>query len=41
MDIDPAAVLAVISDQAVRIAALTAENAQLRAALAQATTPAE
>jgi len=32
--IDPAAVLAVISEQAQRIAALEAENAQLRAALA-------
>jgi uncharacterized small protein (DUF1192 family) len=34
VSIDPAAVLAVISEQAQRIAALEAENAQLRAALA-------
>lgn len=33
MGIDPAAVLAVISEQANRIAALEAENAQLREAL--------
>jgi hypothetical protein len=33
MGIDPAAVLAVISEQATRIAALEQENAQLRAAL--------
>lgn len=33
MDIDPAAVLAVISEQASRIAALERENAALRAAL--------
>ena len=35
MNIDPAAILAVISEQAQRIAALTAEVEQLRAALAQ------
>lgn len=35
MQIDPAAVLAVISDMAARIAALSAENEQLRQALAQ------
>ena len=35
MNIDPAAVLAVISDQAERIAALQAENEQLRRALAE------
>lgn len=34
MNIDPAAVLAVISEQAQRIAALEHENAQLREALA-------
>lgn len=34
MNIDPAAVLAVISEQASRIAALEHENAELRAALA-------
>lgn len=38
MNIDPAAVLAVISEQATRIAALEAENGQLRAALAERTT---
>ena len=35
MNIDPAAVLAVISGQAERIAALQAENEQLRRALAE------
>lgn len=35
MQIDPAAVLAVISDLAQQIAALQAENQQLRAALAE------
>lgn len=36
MGIDPAAVLAVISEQASRIAALEAENTQLRALVDQA-----
>lgn len=41
MQIDPHAVLAVISDQATRIAALEHENAALREALSSGPPPAE